>query len=150
MVPHRPYNKSLQPTELPRILSRLVSRLRGSVSSFIRRVSRSAAEIPPFSGRSLRSHPLNGARDAIEQFLWRPLAMLAPPNCSMERNPLAPLAAPLRSAPLPRGCAFGAPPLGGSAHLAPHWAAEDKQLIQRRLMFSVRSSCSLKSTPPGD
>ena len=71
------------------------------------RIGRHAAELPPFSGRSRRSHPLNGARDAIEQFLWRTLAMLAPPNCSMERNPL-------RSAPLRRGCAFGAPSLGGS------------------------------------
>ena len=30
------------------------------------------------------------------------------------------------------------------------WAAEDKQLIQRKLCFFIRSSLSLKLTPPED
>jgi len=45
--PHQPVGKLLPPTGLSRIALRLVSRRRGSVSSFVRRVSRLAAGLQP-------------------------------------------------------------------------------------------------------
>jgi len=64
------------------------------------------------AARSARTRRMG--REIHRAVLWRALAMLAPPNCSMKPTPLAPLAAALRLAPLRRSPIGRGPQLGGS------------------------------------